>query len=67
MTFWIGNYFICFALSAVLAGFIIPKVLLIAFRRQLFDEVNERKIHKGAVPRLGGIAFLLPAELRRKE
>ena len=58
MTFWIENYFICFALSAVLAGFIIPKVLLIAFRRQLFDEVNERKIHKGAVPRLGGIAFL---------
>ena len=23
-----------------------------------FDEVNERKIHKGLVPRLGGIAFV---------
>ena len=58
MSFWIENYFICFALAAVLAGFIIPKVLLISFRKQLFDTVDERKIHKGAVPRLGGIAFL---------
>lgn len=32
--------------------------MTIAFRRKLFDEVDERKIHKGVVPRLGGIAFL---------
>lgn len=32
--------------------------MLIAFRRQLFDDVDERKIHRGVVPRLGGIAFL---------
>jgi len=36
---------------------VIPQILLIAFRRQLFDEPDERKIHRGIVPRLGGIAF----------
>jgi len=46
-----------FVLCAFLAGIIIPQILLIAFRRQLFDEPDERKIHRGTVPRLGGIAF----------
>ncbi|MDE6439101.1 MAG: undecaprenyl/decaprenyl-phosphate alpha-N-acetylglucosaminyl 1-phosphate transferase, partial [Muribaculaceae bacterium] len=46
-----------FLVVVVLAGFIIPQILLIAFRKNLFDEVDPRKIHKGAVPRLGGIAF----------
>ncbi len=40
-----------------LTGVLIPQILLIAFRRKLFDEVDERKIHKGTIPRLGGIAF----------
>lgn len=47
-----------FAVSLLLTGIIIPKILLIAFRKKLFDEVNERKIHQGTVPRLGGIAFM---------
>lgn len=42
---------------AMLTGIIIPQILLIAFRKQLFDDNDPRKIHKGAVPRLGGIAF----------
>ena len=46
-----------FLLSIVFAGIIIPQILLIAFRKQLFDLPNERKIHHCAVPRLGGIAF----------
>lgn len=44
--------------SVLMAGVIIPKILLIAFRKRLFDVPNERKIHTSAVPRLGGIAFL---------
>ncbi len=44
-------------LSILLAGVMIPQVLLIAFRKKLFDEPDERKIHKGAVPRLGGLVF----------
>ena len=39
------------------AGIVIPQILLIAFRKQLFDLPDERKIHHCAVPRLGGIAF----------
>lgn len=46
------------ALSVVLAGLIIPNIMNIAFRKKLFDDVNGRKIHHGAVPRLGGISFL---------
>lgn len=58
MAFWIGNYFLCLIVSVVLAGIIIPNIMTIAFRRKLFDEQDERKIHRGVVPRLGGISFL---------
>lgn len=47
-----------FLISLFITGLIIPKILLIAFRKNLFDETDERKIHKGLVPRLGGIAFV---------
>lgn len=47
-----------FVVSALLAGFLIPKILLIAFRKNLFDVPDERKIHHMAVPRLGGLAFV---------
>ncbi len=49
----LGVFFSCFFFTGVL----IPQILLIAFRRKLFDEVDERKIHKGSIPRLGGFAF----------
>lgn len=58
MTYWIINTLIVFALCVLLAGVLIPQILLIAYRRNLFDEVDERKIHKGLIPRLGGIAFM---------
>ena len=47
-----------FFISLLLAGIIIPQILLISFRKNLFDEIDERKIHQGRVPRLGGIAFM---------
>lgn len=50
-------YIIVAALSILLSGIIIPKILLIAFRKKLFDQPDPRKIHKGTVPRLGGFAF----------
>lgn len=58
MDFWIENDLLVCLVSTILAGIIIPQILLIAFRKQLFDEIDERKIHKGVVPRLGGIAFM---------
>lgn len=47
-----------FLTVATLTGFLIPKILLIAFKKQLFDIPDERKIHSLPVPRLGGFAFL---------
>ncbi|MDE6367007.1 MAG: undecaprenyl/decaprenyl-phosphate alpha-N-acetylglucosaminyl 1-phosphate transferase [Muribaculaceae bacterium] len=47
-----------FFISLLLTGLIIPKLLLIAYRKNLLDVPDERKIHKGAIPRLGGIAFV---------
>ena len=55
--YWLENDLVCFAISVLIAGILIPKIILIAFRRNLFDEIDERKIHRGVVPRLGGIAF----------
>lgn len=57
MQFWIINIICGFCVSALLAGIIIPQILLIAFRKNLFDEPGERKIHHIPVPRLGGLAF----------
>lgn len=56
------NWLVCSILiifiSALFSGIVIPQILLIAFRKNLFDEPNERKIHFSSVPRLGGIAFV---------
>lgn len=57
-SYWIWTDLAVFLTALLLTGIIIPQILLIAFSRKLFDEVDERKIHKGVVPRLGGIAFL---------
>lgn len=57
-SFWIITDIAVFGVALFLTGIIIPQILLIAFRKKLFDEIDERKIHKGVVPRLGGIAFL---------
>lgn len=57
MTYWITNSLIVFILCVLFAGILLPQILLIAYRRKLFDEVDERKIHKGLIPRLGGLAF----------
>lgn len=57
MIFWIVNCCMAFLLCVFCAGIVIPQILLIAFRKRLFDLPDERKIHHSAVPRLGGIAF----------
>ena len=57
MYFWIINISLVFLLCVFFAGILIPKILLISFRKKLFDVPDERKIHTSTVPRLGGIAF----------
>ena len=36
---------------------LIPRILLISMRKKLFDMLDARKIHKKAIPRLGGVSF----------
>ena len=55
--FWSTSVVAVFLCSVICAGILIPQILLIAFRKSLFDEIDERKIHHSAVPRLGGMAF----------
>lgn len=57
MSFGIINICLAFIFSAIFTGVLIPRILLISFRKSLFDEQNKRKIHRGTVPRLGGLAF----------
>lgn len=58
MEHWTTNYIICLGLSILITGLMIPMILRIAFKRNLLDVPDSRKIHKGRVPRLGGIAFM---------
>jgi UDP-N-acetylmuramyl pentapeptide phosphotransferase/UDP-N-acetylglucosamine-1-phosphate transferase len=37
---------------------VIPKILVISYKKNLFDEPGERKQHSGSVSRLGGVTFL---------
>ena len=55
--FWSISVIAVFLCSVFCAGILIPQILLIAFRKSLFDMPDERKIHHSAVPRLGGMAF----------
>ncbi len=51
-----------FAISAAIGWFAIPRIVIIAKIKRLFDEPNARKVHQGAIPRLGGLSFF-PAAL----
>lgn len=54
---WIFIDLMVLACVVSITGFIIPQILLIAFRKNLFDTPDPRKIHTSQVPRLGGISF----------
>ncbi len=58
MSATILNLLAALVISIVLTGVLIPKILLISFRKNLFDVPNSRKIHTSTVPRLGGLAFM---------
>lgn len=50
-------YFLAVLISIVLAALLIPKVLVISYKKQLFDLPSARKVHNLPIPRLGGITF----------
>lgn len=44
-------------LALALGMMIVPKILLISYKKRLFDMPDSRKVHQIPVPRLGGISF----------
>lgn len=46
-----------FLLSLILGSVSIPIILDFCKRKRLYDIPNERKVHKNAIPRLGGVVF----------
>lgn len=48
---------ITFFVSIFIAAILLPQILRVAFRKNLLDKEDSRKIHHGGVPRLGGLAF----------
>ena len=47
-----------FVLSALIGFVMIPQIMNYCKRKKLYDIPNERKVHKNAIPRLGGIIFM---------
>ena len=47
-----------FLISIFLGKSIIPYILLITYKKRLFDPIDARKIHNTVIPRLGGLAFM---------
>ena len=47
-----------FLFSGMVAACMIPQIILISYKKRLFDVVDKRKVHEGVIPRLGGVAFV---------
>ena len=45
-------------ISFMIGRVAIPRIILIAKRKRIFDTPNPRKIHTQQIPRLGGVSFL---------
>ena len=48
---------IIFTVSVAFSIFAVSLVLRISHHKEWYDNIDERKIHSGAIPRLGGIGF----------
>ena len=49
---------VAFFISAFISASAIPWIILYAHKRNLFDSHDERKIHSGNIPRLGGVGIV---------
>ena len=48
---------VAFSVSMIITAVSIPSIIKVALLKQLYDEPNERTIHSGSVPTLGGMAI----------
>ena len=44
---------LCALIGVVFTLWFIPRILVVSFKKKLFDFADERKVHTGVVPRLG--------------
>ena len=51
--------FSAFLVALVLTMVLIPPLMRVAGRFSVVDMPNERKVHVGAIPRIGGIAMVV--------
>jgi UDP-N-acetylmuramyl pentapeptide phosphotransferase/UDP-N-acetylglucosamine-1-phosphate transferase len=58
MDFSVLWYIPVFIVSLVFVAIVIPSIVKVANKINLFDVQDGRKVHQGNVPRLGGISFL---------
>lgn len=49
---------VCFVIAVLLGRGMLPVILLVTYKKRLFDPVNDRKVHKSIIPRLGGVTFV---------
>lgn len=54
---WLIFNILSFFVTLICDAAIVPHIMKIAHTKHLFDSVGDRKVHTGAVPRLGGVAF----------
>lgn len=50
---------VCCAAAFLISAALTPCVIYVCRKKKWFDSVNERKIHKGQIPRLGSIGFVV--------
>ena len=51
------NILLSFAFAFMITFFAIPIIIEVARRKKLFDEPDERKVHKAVIPTLGGLGI----------
>ena len=58
MSIYILISLFAFTMSAICGFIMIPQILSFCRKKKLYDTPNARKVHKNAIPRLGGVSFL---------
>ena len=58
MTYHILIIIIALIASAACGFIMIPQIMNFCKRKNIYDIPNARKLHKNAIPRLGGISFM---------
>lgn len=49
---------LCIFVSVLFSFWLLPNIISISLKKNLFDGTNERKIHQGVALRLGGLSFV---------